>query len=174
MNQQQEREDINQPGWAVLDLSKLRALPGVIFGFLYFVATLMGIYLLATAALLIFRTFHPVWTFEELRSDELKNLLIAIGAVIAAPFAIWRIIISHQMARAANDQATVARENHYTSLFTKAIEQLGATREVKKTLRNGSAEGWQRFGDNNRYNSQHRNTAGCDLCFGAYRTRLRT
>lgn len=127
--------DGDKPGWGLLDFSKLRELPEFVFGLLYVIAALIGVYLLATAVLLVFRTFQPVWTFESLKAEDLRNLLIAIGAVIAAPFAIWRIIISHWQARAAQDQAKVARENHYTSLFTKAVEQLGAMREIKETHR---------------------------------------
>jgi hypothetical protein len=52
---------------------------------------------------------------------------------------IWRVYTSHiqaqaarHQAQAAHHQAQTAREGHYTDLFTKAVEQLGTTREVKR------------------------------------------
>jgi uncharacterized protein YjbI with pentapeptide repeats len=50
--------------------------------------------------------------------------------LVGGPFLIWRVITAHLAAIAARDQAEVGRESHYTTLFTKAVEQLGATREV--------------------------------------------
>ncbi|MBI3705785.1 MAG: pentapeptide repeat-containing protein [Rhizobiales bacterium] len=57
-------------------------------------------------------------------ADDINKLLLALGGVVAGPFLVWRTFIAHQ-------QTGIAREGHYTSLFTKAVEQLGATREVK-------------------------------------------
>jgi hypothetical protein len=66
----------------------------------------------------------------------LRGRLLIIGAVLTTPFLIWRLIVGHWAARAAQEQARVAQETARNTLFTKAIEQLGATREEKK--------GWQR------------------------------
>ena len=52
--------------------------------------------------------------------------------VLTTPFLIWRLIVGHWAARAAQEQARVAQETARNTLFTKAIEQLGATREEKK------------------------------------------
>jgi hypothetical protein len=57
-------------------------------------------------------------------SDDINKLLLALGGVVGGPFLVWRTFIAHQ-------QTDIAREGHYTSLFTKAVEQLGATRESK-------------------------------------------
>jgi len=54
--------------------------------------------------------------------------------VLTTPFFIWRLFVGHWAARAAQDQARVAQETARNTLFTKAIEQLGATREEKKTV----------------------------------------
>jgi hypothetical protein len=121
-------------GWGVVDWGRvLSQPPDWVAGVVYAIGFLVVISLAATAAILVVRAFAPVWQGEELSSEELRNLLIAAGAVIAAPFAIWRIIISHWQARTGQEQARIARENHYTTLFTKAVEQLGAMREVKET-----------------------------------------
>ncbi|WP_342361539.1 pentapeptide repeat-containing protein [Terrarubrum flagellatum] len=120
-------------GWQAFDWDYWRkpheGVAAALYGAIVLVALLVG----ATAILLVVRTFLPVWSSEKLGTDDLRNLLIAIGAIVAAPFAIWRIIISHWSAQAAREQAKISRENLYTSLFTKAVEQLGATREVKDT-----------------------------------------
>jgi hypothetical protein len=44
---------------------------------------------------------------------------------------VWRLVVGHWSARAAQEQARIAQETARNTLFTKAIEQLGATREVK-------------------------------------------
>jgi hypothetical protein len=43
-------------------------------------------------------------------------------------------LTAHWAAQAARQQAGIAREAHYTDLFTKAVEYLGATREVVETI----------------------------------------
>jgi uncharacterized protein YjbI with pentapeptide repeats len=56
-----------------------------------------------------------------------------IGALLTTPFLVWRLIVGHWSARAAQEQARIAQETARNTLFTKAIEQLGATREERKT-----------------------------------------
>jgi hypothetical protein len=57
-------------------------------------------------------------------ADEINKLLLGLAGLISAPFLIWRTWI-------ADRQRHVAQEELYTSLLTKAVEQLGATREEK-------------------------------------------
>lgn len=57
--------------------------------------------------------------------DEVRNSLLAVAALIGVPFLIWRTLI-------ASKQTNISREGHYTALFTKAVEQLGADKVVKK------------------------------------------
>jgi Pentapeptide repeats (8 copies) len=84
---------------------------------------------------------------------ELRGRLLIIGAVLSTPFLIWRLIVGHWAARAAQaqariaqEQAKIAQETARNTLFTKAIEQLGTTRDAKRTLPaldvNGIAEGF--------------------------------
>lgn len=58
--------------------------------------------------------------------------LTAIAAIFGAAFLTWRTVVAHWQARASLAQVSIARESHYTTLFTKAVEQLGATRDVKR------------------------------------------
>jgi hypothetical protein len=55
---------------------------------------------------------------------ELRGRLLVIGALLTTPFLVWRLIVSHWAARAAQFQARIAQETARNSLFTKAIEQL--------------------------------------------------
>ena len=65
---------------------------------------------------------------------ELRGRLLVIGALLTTPFLIWRLVVGHWSARAAQHQARIAQETSRNTLFTKAIEQLGAVREEKRTV----------------------------------------
>ena len=74
--------------------------------------------------------------------------LLIIGALLTTPFLVWRLIVGHWAARAAQAQARnaqtqtrVAQETARNTLFTKAIEQLGATREEKTKVTTKDANG---------------------------------
>jgi hypothetical protein len=68
------------------------------------------------------------------RVEVAKVLFPVLLALIGGPLLVWRVITAHWGAQAARQQAETAREAHYTDLFSKAIEQLGATREVKSNV----------------------------------------
>lgn len=58
-------------------------------------------------------------------SDRWKDIqysLIALTAVMGAPFVVWRTLI-------ASEQTRIQQQTHYTDLFTKAVDQLGARTE---------------------------------------------
>ncbi|KEQ08059.1 pentapeptide repeat-containing protein [Pseudorhizobium pelagicum] len=77
---------------------------------------------LVTWPYLIFRTIIAVYSGT---SEEVRNSLLAVGALIGVPFLVWRTLI-------AAKQTEINRESHYTALFTKAVEQLGAEKTVKR------------------------------------------
>ena len=52
---------------------------------------------------------------------DVRAILLTLAAWIGAPFLIWRTLL-------ADKQTQINQESHYTDLFTKAIESLGATR----------------------------------------------
>ncbi len=58
-------------------------------------------------------------------ADEVNKFIVGVAAFAGAPFLIWRTWI-------ADRQRHIAQEELYTSLLTKAVEQLGATREEKR------------------------------------------
>jgi hypothetical protein len=69
-------------------------------------------------------------------ADHARNLLIAVGAVLAAPFVVWRTWIGYQQWRTSTLQTDLQDETLNTSLISKAIELLGSMREVQ-ALRKG-------------------------------------
>lgn len=71
---------------------------------------------------LLVKTFQHVLNGS---ADDVRNSLLAVAALIGVPFLIWRTLI-------ASKQTNISREGHYTALFTKAVEQLGADKVVKK------------------------------------------
>ena len=54
--------------------------------------------------------------------DHMRTNMLVIAAWYGVFFLIWRTIL-------ADKQTQISQESHYTELFTKAIEQLGATRQ---------------------------------------------
>lgn len=70
---------------------------------------------------------------------ELRGRLLVIGALLTTPFLAWRLVVSHWAARAAQFQARIAQETARNSLFTKAIEQLGAMREITRTVQTSTS-----------------------------------
>ncbi len=59
------------------------------------------------------------------RFKEARTTVLILVALLGAPFVIWRTIL-------AATQTEIAQQTHYTDLFTKAVDQLGATQEIRK------------------------------------------
>lgn len=57
-------------------------------------------------------------------AEEVNKFIVGVAAFAGAPFLIWRTWI-------ADRQRHLSQEELYTSLLTKAVEQLGSTREEK-------------------------------------------
>ena len=113
------------------------ALAAALYGVLFIIFLLIAI----SGVVALWQLLAPIWTGALPASTsqatdpgaELRGRLLIISALIAAPFGIWRLIVGHWSARAAQEQARIAQETARNTLFTKAIEQLGATREQRKT-----------------------------------------
>jgi hypothetical protein len=132
-------------GWRVVNFKQLKAPPEWLAAAVYVLATLLLAYVLYMIGLGLF-------AFTELGHEiasgsggttaaapvkgegggSLAIFFTVLLALVGGPLVIWRVITAHVQAQAARHQADTAREGHYTDLFTKAVEQLGATREVKK------------------------------------------
>jgi len=66
----------------------------------------------------------------------LKALTAALGAVVALPFTLLRTAFNARQTRAAEEQSRTAEENLTTDLINKAVEGLGAEKEVNRLGRN--------------------------------------
>lgn len=68
-----------------------------------------------------------------------RNIAFALTALVGGPFLVWRTILADKQTRTAEKQTAIAQEKtnideqtHFTTLYIKSIELLGATRLVKK------------------------------------------
>ena len=121
-------------GWRVLDLSYLRNPHDLFAAIVYAALMIGGIAVFAAGLWMLGRTIGAI--FDSARSpDDINKLLLGLAGLIGAPFVIWRVTIAARANRIAADTAKensrIAQENLYTTLLTKAVEQLGATREEK-------------------------------------------
>ena len=57
--------------------------------------------------------------------NHVRTIMLILAAWYGVPFLIWRTVL-------ADKQTEINRESHYTELFTKAVEQLGATRQDRE------------------------------------------
>ena len=60
--------------------------------------------------------------------SAIRNIGLVLAAVFGAPFIAWRSMVAHR-------QAEIAEESHTTDRINKAVENLGATRVVKRQRR---------------------------------------
>ena len=121
-----------QRGWAISDLEWAKR---PYFGFAliaYFALAALGVVLIAMVAMMLELTFGAIRDGE---ADDINKLLLSLAGLVGAPFVIWRVTIAARAnriaAETAKENSRIAQENLYTTLLTKAVEQLGATREEK-------------------------------------------
>jgi len=134
----ERREDATSPapprGWRLVDFDRLSQPPTALAAFAYLVATLFALAVLVLVVFGLFASFHiayesAVGDFKD-RIEAAKVFFPILLALVGGPLLIWRVITAHVQAQATRHQAETGREAHYTTLFTKAVEQLGATRDV--------------------------------------------
>jgi len=107
--------------WPLIGLSALGAV-GVL-GALWLIAPIFG-HIYAAA-------WHPA--FGAAQADILNKLGLLIAGFAGFVFVVWRLLILQQQNQIADRQREIAQEKLYVELLTKAVEQLGATREKKTT-----------------------------------------
>ena len=61
--------------------------------------------------------------------DHVRTSMLVVAAWYGVFFLIWRTVLADKQTQATDKQTEINRESHYTELFTKAVEQLGAVRE---------------------------------------------
>jgi uncharacterized protein YjbI with pentapeptide repeats len=137
-------EEQKSRGWDIVDW--LKTPPEELTAFVYLLAVLLIAYLAYMIGLGLFaftKLGHEIASGSVGTSapapaagtgGSLTVFFTVLLALVGGPLAIWRVVTAHVQAQAARRQADIAREGQYTALFTKAVELLGATREVKKTV----------------------------------------
>lgn len=69
---------------------------------------------------------------NKLAIEAIKVLLPLAAAAVGLPLIIWRLAILTRQTKTAEEKTQIDRETHYTTIFSKSVEQLGATREHKE------------------------------------------
>lgn len=138
----EQREDADKAaqarGWRLVNFDRLKNPPTVVAAAVYVVATVFALAVLVLVAFGLFASFQIAYEtatgkFAD-RIEAAKVFFPILLALVGGPLLIWRVITAHIQAQATRHQADTGREAHYTTLFTKAVEQLGATREVIETV----------------------------------------
>ena len=62
--------------------------------------------------------------------DVINYIILAILAVIASPFAIWRMTITHEQKETDRKKQEIERKRHYTDSYIQAVEQLANEKMV--------------------------------------------
>ncbi len=80
------------------------------------------------------------WTPSPNAWDDIRFGLLIVAGVLSAPFVVWRTMI-------ADRQTDINQQTHFTDLYTKAVEMLGADKTVKKRVEKpralGAAPVWE-------------------------------
>jgi uncharacterized protein YjbI with pentapeptide repeats len=67
-------------------------------------------------------------------SEAAKTALPVLAGAVGLPLIIWRLIILDRQTRISEEKTQIDRETHYTSIFSRSIDQLGQTRELKTSI----------------------------------------
>jgi hypothetical protein len=67
-------------------------------------------------------------------SDAAKTALPLLAGAIGLPLIVWRLLILDRQTRISDEKTQIDRETHYTSIFSRSIDQLGQTRELKTSI----------------------------------------
>jgi uncharacterized protein YjbI with pentapeptide repeats len=137
-------DDSSAHGWDLFKWNRIanppEALTAAVYGILFLIFLIVAV----SGVVALWQLLAPIWTGASPAPGptgtdpgaDLRGRLLIIGALLTTPFLIWRLIVGHWAARAAQDQARVAQEQARiaqetarNTLFAKAIEQLGAIRE---------------------------------------------
>lgn len=132
-----KEEPLAQPFWPI-DGPALKAL------LRYFSAPILVVGFLVAALLSVIAVFAIGWILADFMSadqkrasDAAKAALPILAAAIGFPLLIWRLLILDRQTRISEEKTQIDREAHFTSIFSRSVDQLGQTRELKSTSRNG-------------------------------------
>jgi len=99
----------------------------------------LGLILTVCAILFLFPAFWVAISFfvalATLNYDLIGKLWPMYVVVLGAPFVLWRLLVGQWNLENARDDLKRSQDRDYADLFTKAIEQLGAVKNVKEVVR---------------------------------------
>jgi hypothetical protein len=135
-------DDGSARGWDLFKWKWVAEPPEGLAAAVYGILFLIFLLIATSGIVALWQLLAPIWTGASPAPSsagtdsgaELRGWLLIIGALLTTPFLIWRLIVGHWAARAAQEQARIAQETARNTLFTKAIEQLGAIREGSASL----------------------------------------
>jgi uncharacterized protein YjbI with pentapeptide repeats len=78
-------------------------------------------------------TFDLLGDNQQRASEAVKSLLPIAAAAVGFPLIVWRLVILNQQTRISEEKTQIDRETHYTSIFSRSVDQLGQTREIKES-----------------------------------------
>jgi hypothetical protein len=114
-----------------IDFSTLRSPPHSFATIVTIIVVLIVLILLALAVISVARLAIDLLGADSQRASEaVKSLLPIAAAVIGLPLIIWRLVILNQQTQISEAKTQIDRETHYTSIFSRSVEQLGQTRII--------------------------------------------
>ena len=98
-------------------------------------AALIGLYAAGVYACFVLaqETFSGDWqTIHDI--EAAKVFFATLAAIIAAPLFVWRIFIAHWQAQTLRQAADAERGRHHGDALSRAVEQLGARRDINEIV----------------------------------------
>ena len=93
-----------------------------------FAIVAVAILMLVLAAYVLFQFAMAVTGQLEANGEAIRNIGFVVAALVGLPFIVWRAVVAQQ-------QVNVAEQSHITDRISKAVEQLGAEKTVKRVLK---------------------------------------
>ena len=130
-----EQKRVDGLGWGLIKPGYFTHPHEVVAATVYVVGTIISL-------LMIWAFFASGWTLLLGLADAAKgaenarNLMLSIGAMVAAPFIVWRTWIAHQQWLVGVRQSDTQNQTMHSTMLTKAIELLGTMREEKTAYQN--------------------------------------
>jgi hypothetical protein len=122
-----------QSSWPV-SLSALKSPPEWFSNTVCVLLGLAAIYLAFLALVAVGRlTLDLLGNDRQAASDAVKSLLPITAAAVGLPLIVWRLVILNHQTRISETKTQIDRETQYTSIFSRSVEQLGQTREIKES-----------------------------------------
>lgn len=125
-----------------ISFDRLKAMPSPLKNFICVILILTSSLLVFLAIIAVGRlSFDLLGNDQQRATEAIKSFLPLAAAAIGLPLIIWRLTILNHQAKISEAHAQIDRETQYTSIFSKSVEQLGQTKEIKETkYRNDTLE----------------------------------